>query len=64
MNRRKQYRQSTKLFGGTDEAVSPSSYHMTQLTGSKNVFVSNYRQGPMHSFGREDTGRKQIKNKH
>ena len=52
-----------RVYGGTDQAVSPSSYKMKALTG-KQVFESKYKQGPMCSFGRESTGRNQIKNNH
>lgn len=64
LNRRMTNRQSTKVFCGTSESVSPSTYFLKQLTGSKNIFESNFKQGPQHSFGKEDTGRGQIKNNH
>lgn len=64
LSRRLMNRRSTKVFGGTSESVSPHSYHLKQLTGSTNVFESNFRQAPQISFGREDTGRGKIRNNH
>ena len=53
-----------KVYCGTEDMVSPQSYRLNQLTGGKNVAEGKYRQGPMVNFGKEDTGRSPIRNKH